>query len=89
MSAVSVNIRMDSEVKDEAKMLFNELGMDMTTAVNMFVRQAIYERAIPFRIERSEVPNAETRKAISDAEKGIGMSKTFDSAKEMFEELEI
>jgi DNA-damage-inducible protein J len=45
-----INIRMDSEVKEQAQALFAQLGMDMTTAVNLFLRQSLREQAIPFGI---------------------------------------
>jgi len=50
MATSSMNIRMDSEVKAQAQALFAQFGLDMTTAVNIFLRQALSERAIPFRI---------------------------------------
>jgi DNA-damage-inducible protein J len=43
-----MNIRKDSEVKRQAQELFAQLGLDMTTAVNMFLRQSIRQRGIPF-----------------------------------------
>ena len=46
----SLNIKINRELKKQADMLFNEMGMTLTTAVNIFVRQAVQERAIPFRI---------------------------------------
>ena len=48
MANISMNIRMDSEVKAQAQELFAQFGLDMTTAINMFLRQAIRERGIPF-----------------------------------------
>ncbi|VSG61129.1 addiction module antitoxin, RelB/DinJ family [Streptococcus pneumoniae] len=41
MSKTSMSIRLDSEVKEQAQQVFSNLGMDMTTAVNIFLRQAI------------------------------------------------
>ena len=41
MSKTSMSIRLDSEVKEQAQLVFNHLGMDMTTAINIFLRQAI------------------------------------------------
>ena len=57
MAATNMNIRMDSEVKAQAQALFANFGLDMTTAVNMFLRQAIRERGIPFdlRMGKPEV----------------------------------
>jgi DNA-damage-inducible protein J len=46
-----MNIRMDSEVKRQAQELFAQFGLDMTTAVNMFLRQSIRQRGIPFVLQ--------------------------------------
>ena len=51
MPNTSMNIRMDSEIKKQAQELFAQFGLDMTTAVNMFLRQAIRQRGIPFSIQ--------------------------------------
>jgi DNA-damage-inducible protein J len=48
----NLNIKIDRNLKAEADKLFSEMGMNLTTAVNVFVRQAVLERAIPFRINR-------------------------------------
>ena len=49
----NLNIKIDRELKTKADRLFSDMGMNLTTAVNVFVRQAVLERAIPFRISRS------------------------------------
>ena len=82
----SMTIRMNRDVKREAQRVFSNLGVDMTTAINIFLRQAIYYNGFPFDV-RLEVPNAETRKAIENAEKGIGMSRAFSSVSELMEDL--
>ena len=46
----NITIRIDEDVKREAETLFNQLGMSMSGAINIFVRQAIREQAIPFPI---------------------------------------
>lgn len=46
----SINLRLDKELKTEAEQLFSRLGMNMTTALNIFLRQAVREQAIPFQI---------------------------------------
>jgi len=48
---------MDSEIKEQADRLFNELGLNLTTAINAFVRQALRERAIPFHIKANDSPS--------------------------------
>ncbi|MCC8015121.1 MAG: type II toxin-antitoxin system RelB/DinJ family antitoxin [Eubacterium sp.] len=65
MAKVSTSISIDSDIKTKAQKLFADFGMDLSTAVNIFLRQAIYENAIPFFIQREE-PNAETIAAINE-----------------------
>jgi DNA-damage-inducible protein J len=48
---------MDSELKEQAEILFSELGFTLSTAINAFVRQALRERAIPFYIRTNESPS--------------------------------
>lgn len=50
MTAVSTNIKIDPVVKQQAQALFDRLGMNLSTAVNIFLKQSIREQAIPFRI---------------------------------------
>ena len=50
MPAVSTNIKIDSVVKQQAQALFDSLGMSLSTAVNIFLKQSVREQAIPFRI---------------------------------------
>ena len=57
--STNISIRMDSDVKAQADVLFSELGMNMTTAFNIFVRQALREGRIPFEISLNQ-PNQET-----------------------------
>lgn len=65
MAKVSTNISMDADVKKEAQKLFSEFGLDLTTAVNIFLRQSIREQRIPFEITMN-VPNAETVQALEE-----------------------
>lgn len=64
----NISIRMDRELKMQAEALFNELGMNLTTAFNIFVRQAVREGRIPFEISLNQ-PNRETLAALIEAEK--------------------
>ena len=59
----NLNIRTDKDVKEQADKIFAELGLNMTTAINMFLRTVIRVKGIPFEI-KLEVPNDETKKAI-------------------------
>lgn len=67
MSTTSMNIRMDSETKRQAEMIFAEFGLNMTAAINMFLKQSIRERGIPFDL-RLEMPNPETIAAMEETE---------------------
>jgi DNA-damage-inducible protein J len=48
MSVTNINIRTDSEIKSQAQQIFATLGLDMTTAINLFLRQTVRERDLPF-----------------------------------------
>lgn len=64
----NVSFRIDSELKTQADLLFSQLGMTMTTAFNIFLRQAVREGGIPFDITIN-TPNAETVSALLDAKR--------------------
>lgn len=86
MANSNMNIRMDSEVKKQAQRLFSDLGLDMTTAVNMFLRQSIRTHGIPFEV-KLDVPNSETLAAIDDVNNNRNMSRTFDSFEDLMRDL--
>ena len=65
MSATNLNIRTDSEIKSAAEKIFEELGLSMSSAINIFLRQTIREKGIPFALTLN-VPNAETVEAIEE-----------------------
>lgn len=82
----NVNIRMDKELKKQFETFCNDVGMSMTTAFTIFAKKVVREQRIPFEIG-GERPNAETRKALGDARKGIGLSKAYNSVEELMEAL--
>ena len=51
MATVQTQIRIEEDVKKQAMELFNQLGIDMSSAVNMFLRQAIMRGGLPFSVE--------------------------------------
>ena len=67
-STTNISIRMDSDLKAKADALFGELGMNLSTAFNVFVRQSLREGRIPFDISLNQ-PNKETINAMLEAEK--------------------
>ena len=68
MATTNISIRMDSDVKARADALFAELGMNLSTAFNIFVRQSLREGGLPFRV-RLETPNKETMAAMLEGER--------------------
>ena len=71
-----VNIRIDDELKSRADSIFEELGLNITTAFTMFIRQTIRQGGIPFEITTRTDPfyNAENmkvlRQSIKEADEG-------------------
>lgn len=64
----NVSFRIDTDIKNQADKLFAQLGLNMTTAFNIFLRQSIREGSIPFNITIN-TPNAETVAAMLEAER--------------------
>ena len=65
MTTTNLNIRTDKDIKEAAEQIFNELGISMTTAVNIFLRQAIRSNGIPFELKLN-TPNDVTMAAIEE-----------------------
>ena len=61
----NLNIRRDKDIKEQAESIFNELGINMTTAVNIFMRAAIREHGMPFEL-KLDVPNEVTVASIEE-----------------------
>lgn len=70
MATTNLNIRTEKAIKEQAEQIFDELGLNMTTAVNIFLRTAIREHGIPFEL-KLDVPNAATAAAIEEGRKLI------------------
>lgn len=61
-------IRIDSEIKNDVTILFKSLGLDMSSAINLFLHQCILKGGLPFNVEMPNY-NKETLKAMSEAKK--------------------
>ena len=83
LSNTSMNIRMDSEVKKQAQDLFAQFGLDMTTAVNMFLRQSIRQRGIPFALQLDPFYSEANQERLLKAAKR--MEKTGGTVHELIE----
>lgn len=86
MAKIATSISLDADVKEKGVSLLSELGLDLSTAVNMFLRQTIRENGLPFEVTLNN-PNATTRNAISHALNGKNMVGPFDSVKALMEDL--
>ena len=84
----TINIRVDENVKKQATELFEELGLDMSTALNLFLRQAVHYRGIPFEIK---IPNRDTLEAMEQVKQireGKLQAKRYSDVNDMFADLE-
>lgn len=89
-STTNISIRMDTDTKAKADALFKELGLNISTAFNIFIRQALREGKIPFEISLN-TPNIETAIAMLEAERIANDSseKSYDDIDDMFNELSL
>ena len=85
MPKTSMSIRLDSAVKEEAQQVFNHLGMDMTTAINIFLRQAIQYQGLPFDVRLDE--NQKLLQVLTDVDQNRNMSQSFESVSDLMEDL--
>ena len=67
-NSTNMSIRLDKNLKKEAETLFKNLGLNMTTAINMFLTQSVREQSIPFK-STMEKPNKKLLKALQEAER--------------------
>lgn len=65
-NSTNLNIRIDKSVKENSEKVFEDLGLNMTTAINMFLRQVIRVNGIPFEI-KGNTPNQETIEAMEES----------------------
>jgi len=74
-----LNIRIDDQLKEQAELLFNDLGISFSSAISLFIRQSVREGGIPFAITTktdqfySEINQAVLRASIANLEAGRGV----------------
>ena len=85
MSKTSMSICLDSEVKEQAQLVFNLLGMDMTTAINIFLRQAIQYQGLPFVVKLDD--HGKLLQVVTDVEQNRNMSHPYESVSDLMEDL--
>ncbi len=88
----NISIRMEKDLKEQAERLFNDLGMTMSTALNIFVRQAVRQGKIPFEITTHtdnfySLENMKRiKKSIQSFQNGKTVTKTIQELEEMEDE---
>jgi len=80
MPSTNINVRIDSELKSKAQAVLADLGLDMTTAINVFISQIVYTQSIPFEISK---PKAK-RPKLGGWEGKISMAPNFNEPMEEF-----
>ena len=86
----SMHIRVEPKVKEEAEKILNNLGMNSTEAINIFLRQVIINSGIPFEVKLPQFSNEllEAIKEAEEIEKHPENYKKYHSVDELMEELE-
>ena len=85
----TINCNVDDSVKENARATYANWGIDLTTAINVFLRKSIECGGFPFSVKRSE-PSILTLSALREAEMLAKdpSAKAYSSARELFEDLE-
>ena len=89
MGKISTTIRTDQDVKQQAQRIFSGLGMDMSTAVNIFFHQVVRINGLPFEVTM-DAPKAETLAALQEVQqmkKDPHIGKTYTNVDDMMKEL--
>jgi DNA-damage-inducible protein J len=81
--SVYINIRTTNELKTKAEDILKNLGLNMSAAVNLFLKQLVNYRGIPFDLK---VPNEETLQAMEDIENKRNLNKAV-TVDEMFDKI--
>lgn len=91
-STTNLNVRIDTDLKKESDVLFKELGLNMTTAISMFLTKCVNTASIPFKIEKNK-PNKDLIEAIKEGEQILedlksGKRNGYNNVYQMFKELD-
>ena len=86
----NLNVRVDSTLKKESDMLFKDLGLNMSTAINMFLTKCVKTSSIPFNISEPK-PSRQLKRALKEAEriaKHPERYKSYDNIDDLFKDLD-
>ncbi|MDR3178212.1 MAG: type II toxin-antitoxin system RelB/DinJ family antitoxin [Campylobacteraceae bacterium] len=83
----NLNIRVDKDIKNQAEVFFGTMGLTMSAAVNIFLRQSLIQGKIPFELKSDLFYSASNmeyiEKALQEYKEGKRVSKTLDELKAM------
>lgn len=83
MARPTLNMRIDAELKEEAKRVYEELGMDLTTAITVFLKQSVRDRKLPFQPHLENPDSILARKQVENGE-----GETFPNVEEWWDNLD-
>ena len=87
MSMSTINIRIDEDLKNKSEMILEDMGLNMTTAFKIFLKEVIRSHSIPFQIKSDLFYSESNQKALAESikqfESGNTVVKTMDELREM------
>lgn len=86
-NGTSITIRADKQVKKDAQNILSSLGLDMSTAINIYLRQIIQEEGLPFKVILKQ-PRKTTLKALKETENNENLVGPFNSVEELMNDLD-
>lgn len=91
MSTVNISVRIDAELKKEVECCLEDMGMNMSTAINIYFKQIVKQQAIPFRITADPLTNKTTLAAMEEAHMLASSpnAKTYSSVDELKQDLDL
>lgn len=90
MQTANINIRTDSKLKKKADLLYNKLGLNMSTAINMFLMESVRTNSLPLTLKLNE-PNEDTLRAIEESKEIVKnkKSKGYNNIKDLRKALDV
>lgn len=85
----AINVNVDAKIKEEATAILKDLGLNMSTAINMFLAQVVKRDGIPFEVVNPK-PNRKMKRALKEAEdiiSGKKEAKGYHDVHQMFEDI--
>ena len=90
MKTTTIQTRIDTDLKKNAENILSSIGLDITSAIRLFLTQCVVQRRLPFQAVAPEEPNEETIAAMQEAEdiaSGKIKSKGYDDVDKMIEDI--